>query len=91
MTKRGSFKESVVSSPAGVLLKQSQEPTKEIKQETKSVRVNLLFRPTVKRNIEKIAHMRQTSVNDLINMVMAEYIEAHQDEIDEYNRVFGDE
>ena len=89
MAKRGSFKESI--SPAKELLAQAKETVKDDKPEVKSVRVNLLFRPTVKRNIEKLAQMRQTSINDLCNVVMAEYIEEHYSEIEKYNEVFGED
>lgn len=92
MAKRGSFKDSVSSSPAKELLAQAKEmPSNNDKQEVKSVRVNLLFRPTVKRNIEKLAQMKQTSINDLLNVVMAEYIEEHYSEIEKYNSVFGED
>lgn len=60
------------------------------KPETKSVRVNLLFRPTTKQNIEKLAFLHKTSINDLINTVMDQYVEDHSDEIKKYDSFFND-
>ena len=61
------------------------------KRETKSVRVNLLFRPTTKRNIEKLAFVNKTSINDFIHIVLEEYIAAHSKDLDKYNQFFTEE
>lgn len=60
------------------------------KQENKSVRINLLFRPNTKKNIEKLALVNQTSINDFINTVLDEYIAAHADEIAKYDSFFSE-
>lgn len=60
------------------------------KQENKSVRINLLFRPSTKKNIEKLAYVNHTSTNDFINTVMDEYIAAHEAEISKYDRFFAE-
>lgn len=59
------------------------------KKETKSRRINLLLFPSVAEAIEKIATMRQTSSNNLINEILREYAENHRDEIERYNAAFG--
>ena len=66
----------------------TQKKPVEGKSEKKSVRINLLFRPSTKRNIEKLAYVNQTSTNDFINTVMDEYIAAHADEIAKYDSFF---
>lgn len=95
MGKRGSFKDSVnATSPAAELLKKSEtaaESKAAPKTETKTARVNLLFRPSLKQNLEKLAQMKRTSFNDLMNTMAAEYVEAHQDEIDKFNEFFGED
>lgn len=94
-----SFKASVqaAESPASAFIsKPNEEPVQEKsgsaegKQENKSVRINLLFRPSTKRNIKKLALVNQTSINDLINTVMDEYIAAHADEIAKYDSFFSE-
>lgn len=94
-----SFKESVqaVESPASAFIsKPNEEPVQknngsaEGKQENKSVRINLLFRPSTKKNIEKLAYVNRTSINDFINTVMDEYISAHPDEIAKYDSFFSE-
>ena len=39
----------------------------------------------------KIAAMKRTSVNDLINSLLKGYVESNQDLIKKYNDVFGEE
>ena len=62
----------------------------EEKKEKKTTRVNLLFRPTTKQNIEKLAYLHKTSINDFINTVLDEYIEAHKEDIERYNSFFNE-
>ena len=58
------------------------------KQERKSKRLNLLVQPSILENISKIAHMKQTSVNDLVNSVLKNYAETEEEAISLYNKVF---
>ncbi|MGO4938359.1 hypothetical protein ACTQ54_12275 [Fundicoccus sp. Sow4_H7] len=60
------------------------------KGETKDKRTNLLFYPSVYEDLRKIATMKQTSVNDLINTLAEEFIEQEQDAIEMYDKVFKD-
>ena len=96
---RKTFKDSVqaAESPANAFIsKPNEEPVKdgekatEGKPETKSVRINLLFRPSTKKNIEKLAFVNHTSTNDFINNVVDAYIAAHADEIARYDSFFNE-
>lgn len=93
---RKTFKESVQesTSPATAFISQPirEETPQEVedKPERKSVRVNLLFRPSTKTAIDKLAFVNKTSINDLINTVLDAYIEEHQAEIEKYNSFFNE-
>lgn len=56
--------------------------------ETKSKRLNLLVRPGVLKEFAKIAHMQQTSVNELLNRLMADHNEKEAATIRQYDRLF---
>lgn len=56
-------------------------------KETKSKRLNLLVRPGVLKEFAKIAHMQHTSVNDLLNRLMAEHNEKEASAIRQYDRL----
>ena len=93
MASKKSFKTSVqeTTSPASAFISApSEETASETKTEKKTTRVNLLFRPSTKKNIEKLAYLRKTSINDFINTVLDEYIEAHKEDIDRYNAFFNE-
>lgn len=59
-------------------------------KETKSKRLNLLIRPSLLKEFAKIAYMQQTSVNDLINQLIAKHVEEKSATITEYDRLFKD-
>ncbi len=59
-------------------------------EETKSKRLNLLIRPGILKEFAKIAYMQQTSVNELINQLIAEHVEKKPETIQEYDRLFKD-
>lgn len=60
------------------------------KKETKTKRLNLLMFPSVYEDIGKIATMNRTSTNNLINTILQEYIDNHQELIEKYTDVFGE-
>lgn len=62
----------------------NEQPVKE----TKSVRVNLLFKPSIKSDMDKLAVMNRSSLNNLMNDIAAEYIRAHRDDLDRYDNTF---
>lgn len=93
MASKKSFKASVQenTSPASAFISAPTEETASgEKKEKKTTRVNLLFRPSTKQNIEKLAYLHKTSINDFINTVIDEYIEAHSEEIERYNSFFNE-
>lgn len=60
-----------------------------IERERKTKRLNLLLRPSVMENLQKIAVMQRTSVNDLINEVMLDYTRKHKDQVLQHDEIFG--
>jgi len=58
--------------------------------ETKTRRVNLLIRPSLFEDFRKVAHMKRTSTNDLLNRLIAECTEQEGAAIRDYNRLFKD-
>lgn len=59
--------------------------------ERRSIRINLLFTPSLKKNLEKIAQVKRTSLNDLINKELENVVIAHNDDIKKYDAFYGDE
>lgn len=58
------------------------------KKETKSKRLNLVIRPSLYQDVEKIAYMKKNSPNDQISKCLEEYVESNQDLIDKYDAIF---
>lgn len=61
------------------------------KAESKSKRLNLLVYPGVYEDLTKVATMKRTSVNDLINTILKDYTEAEADTVKKYDSVFSGE
>ena len=57
--------------------------------ETKSTRLNLVIKPSTAAAMRKIATMKQTSVNGLINLVLDDYARQEAAAIEQYNGIFG--
>ena len=57
------------------------------KKETKSRRMNMLFRPTSYAEFQKLAIIKQTSANDLMNTVVENVIEENADVLEAYDRL----
>lgn len=91
MATKKTFKAEIQESfsPASAFITAPISETQGETKETKSARVNLLFRPSTKLNAEKLAYLNKTSLNDFINTVLDEYIEAHKDDIARYDSFFG--
>ena len=65
-----------------------KSPTeKAVPQERKTYRLNLLVRPSVHEKLSGIAYMKRTSLNDLINSIMADYAEANIGEYERYKEL----
>jgi len=60
------------------------------KHERKSKRLNLLLKPSILANLNKIAYMKQTSVNDLINSVLNDYSEREKETVSMYDKIFAE-
>lgn len=58
-------------------------------EERKSVRVNLLFKPSVKQAIEKLAQYDNTSINDLISRVLTDYTNDRKADIEKIDALRG--
>jgi hypothetical protein len=61
------------------------------KNETKSKRLNLLIRPSLMDDFIKVAYMRRTSINDLINTLIDECVKKDVRLIDDYDRLFEEQ
>ncbi len=57
----------------------------------KSERISLMVKPKTKERISKIAFMKKTSLNDLLQSVLDNYTEKHRKEIEAYDRAFSDD
>lgn len=83
--------EQIEQTAALSFITQTQEEREQREVETKSKRLNLLIRPSVHRNIGKIATMQRMSLNELINKVLEDYAADNADKITAYNATFGEE
>ena len=59
--------------------------------ELRSERIAVLTTRTIRGNLDKVAMVRRTSVNDIINLAIAEHLEKHKNDIDRYDAFFGEE
>lgn len=59
--------------------------------ELRSERIAVLATLTTRQNLNKVAMVKRTSVNDVINAAIDEYLEKHQADIRRYNSFFGEE
>ena len=84
------FKTATQEQRANPALSYISEGKPEPEQELKSKRLNLLIRPSVYADIEKIAAMKRVSTNDLINTVLDDYREREAVAIEKYNAAFGE-
>ena len=59
-------------------------------KEKRDARANLLFTKTTKESLEKLAIVDRTSVNDIVNKLLEEYIATRQKDITRYDEFFKD-
>lgn len=50
-------------------------------------RMSILTKQNTKDDLRKIAWTQRRKLNELVNVICREYIETHQADIDEYNRL----
>lgn len=58
---------------------------------TRTERLGLLTEPKTRKDLGKIATINRTSVNNVVNDAIQEYIRNHREDIDRYNSFFGEE
>ena len=56
------------------------------KRESKSKRFNLLIRPSTFECIAKIAWVEESSINDLVNHVLEEFVKTKKDIVETYDK-----
>ena len=56
------------------------------RRESKSKRFNLLIRPSTFESIAKIAWVEESSINDLINHVLEEFVKMKRDVVEAYDK-----
>ena len=79
----------VEPAPAPVVKKPKPVAREAEGSERKSKRLNLLIQPSVLEDLAKVAAMRRTSVNDLINTLARACVEENRALIGQYDDVFG--
>jgi predicted HicB family RNase H-like nuclease len=80
--------EHVKTAPALSFISDAASNTTEDGREIKSKRLNLLIKPTLYRNIEKVATMERISTNELINRVLEKYTREQAELIAKYDETF---
>lgn len=56
----------------------------------KSERIGVLMTPRTKSDLTKVAAVRRTSVNNIINTALAEYLDKHGNDLQRYDDFFGE-
>ena len=69
------FAENVTSNSKTKIL-----PQKKQEKETKSVRMTLLFRPSIQESLKRIAEKENTSINSLVCAAVESFIKGHENE-----------
>ncbi len=62
-----------------------------INSEKKTARMNILIRPSVKKNASKIAYMQRDTLNAVTDKLLEKYVADHRDELAKYHEVFGED
>ncbi|PDH77213.1 hypothetical protein AO457_02455 [Oenococcus oeni] len=58
------------------------------KGETKSRRTNILFKPSTYEDLQTLALLKRTSVNELLNQLAEEAVAQNRSDIDRFNKDF---
>ena len=80
--------EHIKAAPALSFISEIGAPIADDGREIKSKRINLLIKPTLYKNIEKVATMERISTNELINRVLEQYAREQADVIAKYDETF---
>lgn len=57
------------------------------KEERKTKRSGILFRPSTHEKLTKIAMVQDTSLNDILHQLADDYIEQHKDDLKRYEEI----
>ena len=60
-------------------------------EETKSKRVSSSFKPSLYEKFQKVAYIQSKSPNDLLGILMEDYVNKHLNDIYQYDKMFPDE
>lgn len=74
--------------PASELLLKAKSKKEQEDFETKTVRLNLLIKPSIKESIGKLATVDRISTNELVNRILQEYIKTRAQDVDRYDRFY---
>lgn len=85
------FKQAGPATVYGNSVQELRNTETPVKEETKSKRVQLLIKPSLYENLEKVAYIRRQSKNDLINELIANLVSEEQESIERYDHIFPKE
>ena len=91
-----SFKKEIkkIETPASKLLLKAKSKSKHKKKqknfETKSARLNLLLKPSIKKAIGKLSTIDRVSTNELINRILEKYAKVRSKDVDRYDKFYRD-
>ena len=60
-------------------------------RELKDKRVSFVFRPSTIEAAKKVAYMTRQPFNDVVNMLLEQYVDEHTDLIAKYDQIFGED
>lgn len=64
------------------------QPSRTPQKETKSIKINLLFTPTVKNGLNMLARLHNTSINSIVHKLAEGYLEEHKEELEKVSELF---
>ena len=65
-------------------------PTRSIYEEQKTAQLSFRLGDRLKTNLSKISVMNRATVTDLINEALIEYAKHHNEDVRNYDKVFGE-
>lgn len=95
-SKKGAFKEiqkdveAKKKSPAMAFISDPEALEAEKAKKTKTSRMNIMLYPETREKLEKIAYVRRTSANNLLNEIIEEYAAEHKTELAKYDKFFSE-
>lgn len=59
-------------------------------QEPRDASIGIRMNSELKRNLEKVAFMKRTTLTDILNDLLKDFVRGHFDDLERYDEVFGD-